>query len=131
MASWLHNLRKKPKHVRDNIALGSSAGLTVMVALVWFVAGGSPDTMTAPANNPGFFQTFKEGFSKQMAAARESIAPPTASTTARTTTAVPTVDMAAAMNASTTASSSSAKPVLIEIINASTSATSSSSTSPR
>lgn len=34
----VHTLRQKPEHVRENIALGVSGGITLVVALGWMVA---------------------------------------------------------------------------------------------
>lgn len=35
----VHTLRQKPLHVRENLALGIAAGITVLVAGVWAVTG--------------------------------------------------------------------------------------------
>lgn len=126
MANWLTKIRKKPKHIRDNIAFGSSAGLTLVVALAWFLQGGSTHLANKETvQRTSFFETFKEGFNKQMAAARESLPKSATTSVASTTAESGTVDMAA----TSSASSSDAKPVLIEIIKASSTASSSSSSS--
>ncbi|MEA2701533.1 MAG: hypothetical protein QOE22_242 [Candidatus Parcubacteria bacterium] len=38
MQRHIENLKGKPEHVRHKIALGASAGVTALVAVVWFAA---------------------------------------------------------------------------------------------
>lgn len=101
--------------------------MTLAVAMVWFITGGSPDMASDIKQDPGFFKTFKEGFDKQMAAARESLSTSTTTTqnTADTEPAVATTDLVSTSSATTTIQ----KPVLIEIINASGTASSAVSSS--
>lgn len=42
----VHTLRQKPLHVRQNIALGVSGGLTLVVALGWFAANAAAGTFS-------------------------------------------------------------------------------------
>jgi len=127
MTSWLSNLRKKPKHVRNNIAFGSSFGLTLAIALVWFMSGGSTTYLAnndTTKNSPEFFKTLKDGFNKQMASARDAL-PKTSTSTATTTDR--SKFQATPMVATTTTTGQ--KPVLIEVVHSSSTASSSSSTS--
>ena len=127
MARWLSNLRKKPKHVRDNIAFGSSLGLTVVIALVWFINGGSTHLANnnSTKNGSDFFKTFKEGLGKQMAAAQDSI--PKSSTS--TATSTDRSNFQATPFVAATSTGAEQKPVLIEVVHSSSTASSSSSTS--
>jgi hypothetical protein len=123
--SWIRTIRKKPKHVRDNIAFGTSLGLTLVIAVGWFITGGSThlaDTSTKP--DAGFFQTFKEGLNKQMAAAREALPKRAATSTATTTDRS---NFQATPITTTSSSTGEQKPVLIEVVHASGTATTSSS----
>jgi hypothetical protein len=126
--SFVNKLRKKPKHVRDNIAFGTSVGLTLVIAVVWFWHGGSTHLAdSAATTDSGFFDTFKSGLKKQMASAKEAF-PSSSGTT--TPTSTNRGDLQSTPVLSATSTSPEQKPVMIEIVHASGTATSSSSTSP-
>ena len=71
MAKWLNTLRKKPRHVRDNIAFGVSLGFAAVVCVVWFVGGNTG--VVASDSGPHFFKTFSDAFSKQLATVKQSV----------------------------------------------------------
>ena len=68
-------MRKKPKHVRDNIAFGTAVGFTALVALLAFV-GGQVDLKES--EGPGFFSTFIGQFKSEVAAVKEARESPVA-----------------------------------------------------
>ncbi|MDB5195191.1 MAG: hypothetical protein JWO84_375 [Parcubacteria group bacterium] len=79
----VRSLRDKPLHVRENIAIGVSGGITLLVALGWFAASAasgtfslSPNATLAATNNPEMQQAVnssKDGFSQLLGAASASI----------------------------------------------------------
>ena len=76
MAGLFKKLRKKPKHVRDNIAFSIAGGFTFMVALGWFFLGfdGLPhSTEVASGENNSAFSTLFGQIQEQVATAKESI----------------------------------------------------------
>lgn len=75
MSNWLNSLRKKPKHVRDNIAFAMSGGMTVgILATVWFFGGIGSHTMAESGDSsPHFFRTFFGEFGKQVASIKETL----------------------------------------------------------
>jgi hypothetical protein len=75
MSNWLTSLRKKPKHVRDNIAFAMSGGVTVCVlATVWLLGGIGPHTIAKTEEaGPGIFKTFFGEFGKQVATIKETL----------------------------------------------------------
>lgn len=81
--SYLTELRKKPKHVRDNIAfvVAGVATLPVMAYLVFAVHGPRVTENLAETNtDPKFFETFTNQIKEQVASVREATAtstPPT------------------------------------------------------
>lgn len=74
----VHNLRQKPQHVRENIAVGVSGGITLVVALGWFIATAangtfslSPSAVLADSKVPDVTQAAaasKDNFSQLLAA---------------------------------------------------------------
>lgn len=38
MQDYIHKLKQKPEHVRRRIAVGASAGITALVAVIWMTA---------------------------------------------------------------------------------------------
>lgn len=111
MGQWLTDLRKKPKHVRDNIAFGVSAGVTALLALVWFVGGSW--TLGVPGNH-AFFQTFLGQFKEQVAAIGEAT-PVATSTTPSVAPASSTPVESASIVLATTSSTSSASTTPREV----------------
>lgn len=76
MAGLFKKLRKKPKHVRDNIAFSIAGGFTFVVALSWFFLGfhGLPQGAdVASEESNGAFSTLFGQIQEQVAAAKESI----------------------------------------------------------
>ncbi|MGE5541370.1 MAG: hypothetical protein ACM3TU_03795 [Bacillota bacterium] len=62
----VHTLRQKPQHVRENIALGVSGGVTLLVALGWLaatVSGGvlAPSSGTLADNHADVKQALSDG----------------------------------------------------------------------
>jgi hypothetical protein len=47
----IQKLRAKPEHIRERIALGTSAGLTGIVALVWIVTLATTGTFSLKSQN--------------------------------------------------------------------------------
>lgn len=47
----VHTLRQKPRHVRENIALGIAGGVTFVVALGWLVAFSANGTLAFSSDN--------------------------------------------------------------------------------
>lgn len=82
MANWLMNLRRKPKHVRDNIAL-VAAGVCTLPVLGFLVFGVHGPRLTAVEETSNtdrkFFETFTSQFKEQMATVREATNPSAAS----------------------------------------------------
>lgn len=73
--SYLGDLRKKPKHVRDNIAFAVAAAATVpVVAYLVFAVHGPNITNIAETetNQPKFFETFTTQIKDQVAAVKEA-----------------------------------------------------------
>lgn len=74
MGSFLTKLRRKPKHVKDNIAFGSAAAITLTICAVWFVAGPlntkEPSTREA---SPRAFSTLLDQVKDQFASVKESL----------------------------------------------------------
>lgn len=50
MHEVVHSLRQKPQHVRENIAIGVSGGITLLVALGWFAASAANGTFSLGSN---------------------------------------------------------------------------------
>ncbi len=77
------NLRRKPKHVRDNIAL-VAAGVCTLPVLGFLVFGVHGPRLTAveetSTTDRKFFETFTSQFKEQMATVREATNPSAAST---------------------------------------------------
>ncbi len=77
MAGYFNKLRKKPKHVRDNIAFSIAGGFTLVTALAWFFIGfGAPaeEFNLAEEESPAAFSTLLDQIQEQVASAREGIA---------------------------------------------------------
>lgn len=73
--SYLGDLRKKPKHVRDNIAFVAAAAATLpVVAYLVFAVHGPKITNIAETdtNQPKFFETFTTQIKDQVAAVKEA-----------------------------------------------------------
>ena len=73
--SYLGDLRKKPKHVRDNIAFVAAAAATLPVVayLVFAVHGPKMTSLSeSTSNQPKFFETFTGQIKDQFAAVREA-----------------------------------------------------------
>jgi hypothetical protein len=86
MKHWLISLRKKPKHVRENIAFGAATTLTAAVFVVWLF---SAKGITAPqklATNetPKAFGMFLDQLQEQVATVKEAISTSTAASSATT-----------------------------------------------
>lgn len=123
MSRWLTDLRKKPKHVRDNIAFGTAVGFTALVALLAFV-GGQVDLKES--EGPGFFSTFIGQFKTEVAAVKEALPEKPAATSTLDFSPLKAADQPAisasstattsAATGSSTASSSSSQPRQINII---------------
>ncbi|MBP6924039.1 MAG: hypothetical protein KBC62_00160 [Candidatus Pacebacteria bacterium] len=76
MAGSFNKLRKKPKHVRDNVAFGVASGFTFMVAIAWFLVGfggesKSPEITTEETN--GAFSTLLKQIQEQVATVKEGV----------------------------------------------------------
>ena len=89
MAGSFKNLRKKPKHVRDNVAFSLAGGFTFMLAVAWFFIGfdglaTSPEVSSEGTN--GAFSTFIDQIQEQVATAREGVETNEASSTMPTVT---------------------------------------------
>ena len=133
MANWLTNLRKKPKHMRDNVAFAVSGGFTALVFAVWFFGGVGSSTLAGASDSPHFFQTLFGQFGKQVASIKESIPKPKEAPEVATTTAKSFPESAPAAtdsvwsSASGTISSSSAPRQIMIVTTSSTPATTSTS----
>lgn len=129
MSQWLREVRKKPKHVRDNIAFGVSGGFTVLVALGWFLVSGTPTSTTT--KDAAFFETFLGQFKEQFASVNEAM--PKATSTSPMVLPGATSSMIIAPASTSTASSSDTatsterRQVMIMPVKSSTSSESSSS----
>lgn len=87
--NYLTTLRKKPKHVRDNIAfvVAGVATLPIMAYLVFAVHGPRVTENLAETNtDPKFFETFTNQIKEQVASVREA-----ASTSTQPTPKTPAV----------------------------------------
>ena len=130
MSQWLREVRKKPKHVRDNIAFGISGGFTALLALGWFLVSGAPSSDNS--KDEAFFKTFLGQFKEQFATVNEAL--PKATTTSPMVLPGSTSSMIIAPASTSTAPSSgnatSTQPrtVIILPVKTSTSSLSSSST---
>lgn len=115
MAKWLNTLRKKPRHVRDNIAFGVSFGFALVVCIAWFVGGNSG--VVASGTDAHFFKTFSDVFAKQLAAVKQSLPekPTVASSTTKEQMQV-SAPAPVTYGTSTTASSSESAPRQIMIV---------------
>lgn len=76
MAGSFNKLRKKPKHVRDNIAFGVAGGFTLTLAIAWFLIGfgngpTSPEVTSEEKN--GAFSTLFDQIQEQVATAKEGV----------------------------------------------------------
>lgn len=76
MAGYFNKLRKKPKHVRDNVAFSIAGGFTLMIALAWFFVGfdglgGTPEVVTE--EKPEAFSTLINQIQEQVATARVGV----------------------------------------------------------
>jgi hypothetical protein len=122
MANWLTTLRKKPKHVRDNIAFAVSGGFSIFVCAVWFFGGvGSTHLAGAVDGGPHFFQTFLGEFGKQVAAVKETM--PKTSPASSTAKSFPEAGPAAAASSSWAMASTTAAPQQQQIMIVTTSST--------
>ncbi|HQU08064.1 MAG: hypothetical protein B7X04_03560 [Parcubacteria group bacterium 21-54-25] len=72
MSNFIHQLRAKPEHVRERIAYGTAAGVTAVIAGVWFATSLTTTGILAPAASPGAV------FARNAAAASSDAAQPTA-----------------------------------------------------
>lgn len=129
MANWLTKLRKKPKHVRDNIAFGVSGGFFLFVCSVWFLGGVDANHLAGSVDGgPHFFKTFLGEFGKQVAAVKDTM--PKSSPASSTAPSFPEAGPAAASSSNwalATSSTSTApqKPQIMIVTTSSTSATTS------
>ncbi len=72
---YLTKLRRKPKHVRDNIAFGIAGSFTAVVALFLVFAVHGPKVVDEVAdgdNSPRFFETLVDQAKEQLAASQSS-----------------------------------------------------------
>ena len=71
----INSLRRKPKAVRDNIALSVAGGATAVVALAWvLITPGNIATVVSDVDAaPGAFSTLFEQFRNQTAAVSDSL----------------------------------------------------------
>lgn len=65
----VHTLRQKPQHVRENIALGVSGGITLVVALGWLAATSASGTF---ALSPSTFGTNDANVSEAVASSKSN-----------------------------------------------------------
>lgn len=89
MAGIFNKLRKKPKHVRENIAFGIATGFTLTLAVAWFLVGfgGNPTTPeVVEGEGNGAFTTLLDQIQEQVATAREGVQADEASSTMPTVT---------------------------------------------
>ena len=140
MSRWLTDLRKKPKHVRDNIAFGTAVGVTGVVALAVFL-GGQVDLKES--EGPGFFSTFIGQFKTEIATVKEALPEnPTASSTLDFSplkvadlpgeSASSTASTSAVIGSSTATSSAvQARPINIMPVKSSTTVSGATEASPR
>jgi hypothetical protein len=130
MANWLTNLRKKPKHVRDNIAFVVSGTFSLVVCALWFLGGmGSGHLAGSVDGGPHFFQTFLGEFGKQVAAVKETM--PKAAPATSTAKSFPESGPAAAATSSwamATGTTSTPPPQQIMIVTTSSTPTSTPAT---
>jgi hypothetical protein len=80
MAGYFSKMRKKPKHVRDNIAFSMAGGITFVLALTWFLVGfespvSNSETITTSEEQPAAFSTLLNQIQEQAASVRESVSP--------------------------------------------------------
>ena len=140
MSRWLTDLRKKPKHVRDNIAFGTAVGVTGVVALAVFL-GGQVDLKES--EGPGFFSTFIGQFKTEVAAVKEALPEQPATTSTLdfsplevadqpSESASTTASTSATMGSSTaTSSAMQARPSNIMPVKSSTTVSGATEASPR
>lgn len=75
MFGYFNKLRKKPKHVRDNIAFSIAGGFTLVLAIAWFLVGFNPSTNEDISSGEGSapFATLLSQIQEQMASAKDSV----------------------------------------------------------
>lgn len=75
MFGYFNKLRKKPKHVRDNIAFSMAGGFTLILAVVWFMTGFNPSTNQeiSSGEDSAPFATLLGQIQEQMASAKDSV----------------------------------------------------------
>jgi hypothetical protein len=69
MSDFLHNLRNKPANVRERIAIGITAGMTVLIIGIWLgtnkaLTFSTPEATSPQVSAPGPFDTLKKSFSQ-------------------------------------------------------------------
>lgn len=75
----VENLREKPEHIRHRIAMGTAAGVTGLIALIWAVslAGSGTLALTGPRtvaeDATESFADTRENFTELMGAVGESL----------------------------------------------------------
>jgi hypothetical protein len=60
----VHHLRTKPQHVRENIAIGTAGGITLVVAIGWLFATAASGTFAwtdSPTADPQVHEAVAEG----------------------------------------------------------------------
>lgn len=89
---WLIEARKKPKHVRDNIAMVGASSVTAAIFVVWlFTAPGQLEKeQQKTAEQPQAFSTFFGQIKEQVASVRGSL-PEVPATTSESAQGAPVV----------------------------------------
>jgi len=126
--SFLIKLRQKPKHVRQQVALGVASVFTAVVAIFWLTS--LPDTVKVLSNaapeGANAFSSFTDKINEQIEAAKEN-APKVSTSTA--STSQPLTDLAMEpLIATTTASStvSTTTPIYVREVRIATTTASTS-----
>ena len=132
--------RRKPKHVRDNIAFGIAGSITAAICLVWLVVmpGQLAKKTTSVNDDHKVFSTFFNQLKDQVAGVKESMPDVQATTTAATVTAseestiteLTATSSDWSLSSSTIKNKSIQKEVPIIIINSGSSSASTSPTEP-
>lgn len=75
MFGYFNKLRKKPKHVRDNIAFSVAGGFTLTLAIAWFLVGFNPSANQNVSSGEGStpFSTLFSQIQEQIASVKDSV----------------------------------------------------------
>jgi len=124
--STLIKIRRKPKYVRDNIALGIAGTFTAAVFAVWFLNTPTEFLQKGAAvaeESPRAFSTFFQQIGKQFASVKESLPDPTPTTTPAAAIATSLAAEPTVASSSEASASSSAREVMIVSMSSSTATT--------